>query len=135
MVKKRISQKMLKEFINQVAYSKSDNSMTAWYSTLDDSFFCFDGQKMVPGEIFHFLLVNGITEHLGSTTGEYGDPVRMGFNPIHQFWAVFGNGPLVYKNGCNIQTKRVLKEFPVKDGLSMDAAIKAFHWGGDEDDK
>ena len=135
MVKKRISQKMLKEFINRVAYSKSDNGMTIWYSTLDDSFFCFDEQKMLPGGIFHFLLVNGITEHLGSTTGEYGDPVRMGFNPIYQFWAVFDNGPLVRTNGSHIQTKRILKEFPFGTALSMDAARNAFHWGGKNNDQ
>lgn len=133
MVKKRISQKMLQEFIERVAYRYSEDGTTSWYSTLDDSVFCPDVQSMLPGGVFHFLLTNGVTEHLGSITGEYGDPVRMGFNPIHKFWAVFDDGPVVCKNGCYIQTKRVLKEFPVKDGLSMEAAIKAFNWG--EDDK
>ena len=96
---KRISKKMINEFIRKVADKKPsnipDDDAMAYYSKIDGAYFTREGME---AEGFKFLLRLGITEQLQNKSNLKYHTVNIGFNPEEQKWygwshrAIFGFG-------------------------------------------
>ena len=108
---KRISKKMMKEFIEKISYVKEtsfgegdDMQSDCYYLKSDDGYITHVGLE---GEI-KWLLKRGITEHLQSING---GSMQLGFNPDEQKWygwshrALYGftTGSECKKGSCHYQ--------------------------------
>ena len=105
---KRISQKMLNEFIAKVAELKlstiPNDDIMCYYSKIDGAYFTRKGMEK---QGFKYLLKRGIIENLQSMNG--GKVVCIGFNPVEQKWYGwshralygFGIGSTCKKGNCH----------------------------------
>jgi len=84
---RRITQKMLMSFIDEVAEKKpsdipNDKEM-CYYSKIDGSYFTREGMEK---DGFKFLLRLGITEQLQNSQNISGHTVNIGYNPQQEKW-------------------------------------------------
>lgn len=105
---KRITKKMLMEFINKVADIKPSNipgdSTNCYYSKIDGSYFTIVGMD----GLFKMLLRRGITEQLQASS-KCGRVVSIGYNPKQKKWYGwshralygFGIGSTCRKGDCH----------------------------------
>ena len=96
---KRVTQKMLNNFIAKVADIKQSNiegdNARCYYSKIDGAYFTREGLE---NDTFKFLLKKGITEELQNGRNKKECTVNLGFNPVENKWygwshrAIYGFG-------------------------------------------
>jgi hypothetical protein len=86
MMSKRISKKMLKNFLDSIANVKpikiGDENKMSYRSKIDDSYITFVGME----DKVKYLLKNGIIEQLQNGSNRADHTTNIGFNPEEQKW-------------------------------------------------